>query len=332
MQYHPDRNKEPGAEERFKEIAAAYAVLSDPKKRADYDARGFAGVADFSAQDLFGGIDFDDIFGGLGFGAGGGLFERFFGRRTAGPPRGANIEVGLEVSLERIRDGGEEKVHYRRPADCAACGGSGAKAGTSPRSCDRCGGNGRQVRTERQKGGVTFQQITTCPACGGAGKVIEEKCPGCAGQGRIERTETLSVKIPPGIEEGAVLRVAGHGIPAPGAGIAGDLYVVVRSAPDHRFVRSNADLWRTETIAVADAVLGTELQVPVLDGAPVTVKVTAGTQPGTVLRLHGKGLPEFGKSRHGDMLVRIAVHVPERTSSAERALYERLRELNRSKR
>jgi len=326
LQYHPDRNKEPGAEERFKEIAAAYAVLSDPKKRAEYDARGFAGVADFSPQDLFAGINFDDIFGGLNFDFGGGLFDRFFGRRAAGPQRGANIEVDLEVSLERILSGGEEKLRIQRPVVCPACRGSRAKAGTQPRKCGKCGGSGRQVRSERQKGGVTLQQITTCSGCGGDGTLIDQRCPECSGIGRIEREDTLTVKIPPGIEEGAALRIAGHGMPGPDArGVSGDLYVIVRSTPDARFSRVNAQLWRTETIGVADAVLGTKLKVPTLDGAAVTVTVAPGTQPDTVLRLRGKGLPEFGGNRRGDLLVRIKVHVPERLSAAERALYERLR-------
>ena len=329
LQFHPDRNKEAGAEERFKEIAAAYAVLSDPKKRAEYDARGFAGVADFSQQDLFAGINFEDIFGGLNFDFGGGLFDRFFGRRAAGPPRGANIEVDLAVPLESILKGGEEKLHYRRPAVCPACHGSRAKGGTQPRKCDKCGGSGRQVRTERQKGGVMFQQITTCPACDGEGAFIDEKCPECAGSGRVEREESLTVKIPPGIEEGAVLRIPGHGMPGADArGVPGDLYVIVRSAPDPRFSRVNAELWRTETVGAADAVLGVKLKVPTLDGAPVTVTVAPGTQPETVLRLRGKGLPEFGRSRRGDLLVRVKVHVPERPSAEERALYERLRSLS----
>jgi molecular chaperone DnaJ len=304
-------------------------VLSDPKKRAEYDARGFAGVADFSAQDLFAGINFDDIFGGLNFDFGGGLFDRFFGRRAAGPPRGANIEVDLEVSLERVLAGGEEKLRLQRPAVCPACRGSRAKAGTRPRKCDRCGGSGRHIRSERQKGGVTLQQITSCPACDGEGSVIEERCPDCSGTGRVEREETLTVKIPPGIEEGAALRIAGHGMPAADArGVPGDLYVIVRSAPDPRFGRVNAQLWRTETVGVADAVLGVKLKVPTLDGAPVTVTVAPGTQPDTVLRLRGKGLPEFGGSRRGDLLVRVKVHVPERPTAEERALYERLRSLS----
>lgn len=303
-------------------------MLSDPKKRAEYDARGFAGVAGFSPQDLFGGIDFEDIFGGLNFDFGGGLFDTFFGRRAAGPPRGANIEVRLVVLLERILTGGEEKLRYRRPVACPSCRGARARAGTQPRKCERCGGSGRQVTTSERKRGVTLRQITTCPACGGEGRIIDQPCPECSGRGQVEREETLTVKVPPGIEEGAALRVPGHGMPSGHAGgMPGDLYVIIHSAADPRFERANAELWRTETVAVADAVLGAKLKVPTLDGAPVTVTVEPGTQPDTILRLRGKGLPEFGRRGRGDLLVRLRVRVPERPSAEERALYERLRGL-----
>jgi molecular chaperone DnaJ len=302
-------------------------VLSDPKKRAEYDARGFDGVAGFSPQDLFSGINFDDIFGGLNFDFGGGLFDSFSGRRRAGPPRGAAIEVELAVPLERILTGGEETLRYRRPATCSACGGSRAKAGTRPRRCGKCAGSGRQVRSSRQKG-VTLQQVTSCPACAGDGVIIDEPCTECAGAGRVEREETLSVRIPPGIEDGTALRVPGHGMPSGEKnGVPGDLFVIVHGAPDARFDRVGAELWRTETIAVADAVLGTTLNVPTLDAHPVALTVPPGTQPGTVLRLRGKGLPAFGQRRRGDLLVRVNVRVPERPSAEERMLYERLRAL-----
>jgi len=333
MQYHPDRNKEAGAEERFKEIAEAYAVLSDPQKRAQYDSRGFAGVAGFSREDLFGGINFDDIFGGLNIGfPHGGLFDTFFGRRTTEPPRGANIEVELTVPLERVLRGGEEKIHYRRPVWCASCRGSGAKPGTKPRECPACDGTGREVKSQRQKG-VMLQQITTCRVCHGEGSIIDQPCPACSGRRQVERDEALTVTIPPGIEEGAALRVPGHGMPGTThGGTPGDLYVVVKSVPDPRFDRAGATLWRTETIAVPDAALGTAIKVPSLEGDPITVTVPPGTQPETVLRLRGKGLPEFGRSRRGDLMVRLKIHVPEGLGTEERKLYERLRALETRRR
>lgn len=327
LKYHPDRNKEPGAEERFKEIAEAYAVLSDPKKRAEYDARGFAGVKGFSREDLFGGINFEDIFGGLNFDFGaGGLFDGFFHRQRKGPQHGANIEADLYVTLERVASGGEEKVHLTRPAACPACHGTGAKGGAAPRKCATCGGSGRITHSHREeKEHVLIQHVTTCPACHGRGGIIEHPCPECKGSGEVEQEESLTVKIPVGIEEGMALRIPGKGMPSPEAGsAAGDLFVVVRSQPDPRFERAGADLLRAETLTLVDAVLGTSLVVPTL-GGPATVAVPAGTQPDAVLRLKGKGLPEFGSARHGDLYLRIRVQVPERLSREERELYERLR-------
>ncbi len=325
LKYHPDRSKEADATEKFKQIAEAYAVLTDPKKRADYDARGVAGVAGFSPEDLFGGIDFDDVFGGLGFDfVGGGLFDRVF-RRRAGPPRGRNLEVELVVPLERVVTGGEEPVRVRRPACCAACLGSGAAPDTEPAACTACEGSGRVVKGE-QKGGITFQQITTCHACHGRGTIIETPCPDCHGQGEVWREETLTVRVPVGVEEGMALRIPKHGLPGPDGAEPGDLFVIVLSRPDPRFERRGADLWRTETLELPDAVLGTKLRVPTLNGA-VTAKVPAGTQPDTVLRLRGKGLPEFGGGRRGDLFLRLHLHVPEKPSRAERKLYDRLRSL-----
>lgn len=329
LKFHPDRNKEPGAEERFKEIAEAYAVLTDPNKRKDYDSRGFAGVAGFSPEDLYGGIDFGDVFGGLNFDFGGGLFERFFGRGRKGPPRGANIEVDLVVPLERVARGGEEAVRVARPQPCSACGGSGAKAGTQPRACTACSGSGRQTQSRREgKGTVLIQQITTCPVCHGQGRVIDEPCSQCAGRGEVEREETLTVDIPIGVEDGMALRLAGRGMPSPDKrGHPGDLFVVVRSAPDPRFQRSGADLWHEQAIRVADAALGTKLSVPTLE-KPAEVTIPAGTQPGAVLRLRGKGLPQFGGSKRGDLYLRLLVAIPQQLSAEERALYERLRALS----
>jgi molecular chaperone DnaJ len=324
LKYHPDRNKEPGASDRFKEIAEAYAVLSDPKKRAEYDARGYAGVASFSPEDLFGGINFEDIFGGLGFDfAGPSAFDRLFRRRGA-PRRGENVEVTLTVPLERVLAGGEETVHVSRPVTCQACQGSGAKAGTKPRTCAKCGGSGQLVRTQR-KGGVSLQQITTCPECGGRGTIIDTPCAECGGKGEVHRDEALTVRIPIGVEEGTALRIPGRGMPADKPGLPpGDLFVVVRTADDPRLERHGRDLYRVEIVDVVDAVLGTSIDVPTLDGQ-VSVKVPAGTQPDSMLRLRGKGLPSFGGGSRGDLYVRLRVHIPERLSERQRRLFEQLR-------
>jgi molecular chaperone DnaJ len=333
LRYHPDRSKEPAAEEKFKEIAEAYAVLSDPKKRTDYDARGFAGVAGFSPEDLFSGIDFGDIFGGLGFdfgvgrgGFGEGLFDRFFNRhrRAAGPRHGESLEVELEIPLERVVSGGPETLHLSRPQVCAPCKGSGAKPGTTPKRCEKCKGTGQHVVRE-SKENVVLQRISTCTECGGRGCIIEQLCPECHGTGETTEDETLTVQIPVGVEEGMALRIPGHGLPSRIAGeAAGDLFVIIRTRPDVRFHRRGADLWHGETIEVIDAVLGVKLDVLTLAG-PLSVTIPPGTQPDTVLRLHNRGLPEFGGAARGDLYIRVQVHVPERLSAEERKIYEQLR-------
>jgi len=326
LQYHPDRNPSPEAEARFKEIAEAYAVLSDPRRRAEYDAGGMAGLG-LSPEDIFGGIDFGDIFGGLGFEFGAeGLFDRLFRRHPAGPPRGRNIEVVLEVPLGRILSGGEDVVRVARPQPCGACGGSGAASGTTPKTCDRCSGAG-QLTSERREANILYRELSTCARCGGKGTIIETPCPECRGHGTVVREETLTVRVPAGAEEGLALRIPGHGLQAPSpGGPPGDLFVLVHTSPDPRFERRGADLWRLETIGIPDAVLGATISVPTLE-RPAKVKIPAGTQTDTILRLDGKGLPHFGSARRGDLLIRIRVEVPERISKEERRLYERLRDV-----
>ncbi len=332
LKYHPDRNKEPSAEERFKEIAAAYAVLSDPQKRKQYDTHGFAGVAGFSDEELFRHVDFGDLFGGLNFdfgglGFGGGLFDRLFGRQRARPARGANIEVELTVPLERVAEGGEEKLRYARAASCPTCKGSGAKPGTAPRRCDACQGTGRRTRQSSRRereGEVLVRSVSPCDACHGRGEIIEQLCPECHGTGHTEREESLTVNVPVGVEEGMALRIPGHGMPPEThGGVPGDLYVVVHSAPDARFERAGADLWRDEAISVAEAVLGTRRTVPTLEGR-IELSIPAATQPDSVLRVGGKGLPQFGGKARGDLYVRMRLKVPERLSAKQRELYEQL--------
>jgi molecular chaperone DnaJ len=327
LKYHPDRNKDPAAAEKFKQIAEAYAVLSDPKKRAEYDVRGHAGVAGFSAEDLFGGVDFDDILGGLGFGRGGGLFERLFGRRTK-PARGQDVEVRVAIPLERVLHGGDQQVHIGHPMICEACHGSGAKAGTAPRRCAACGGTGQRVRQER-RGGVSLQQITTCPECDGRGNFVDSPCPACGGSGQTRRDEVLTVRIPVGADEGMALRIPGRGLPSETRDLPpGDLFVILHTAEDERFERHDCDLYRTEVIDVVDAALGATIDVPTLDG-PASVRVPAGTQPDAVLRLRNKGLPRFGDGARGDLYVRLRVQVPEHLSAQQRRLFEQLRALAR---
>jgi molecular chaperone DnaJ len=315
-------------------------VLSDPQKRSAYDTRGFAGVSGFSEDELFRHVDFADLFsglnfdfGGLGLGVGGGgIFDRFFGRRRSGPPRGANIEVELPVPLSRIVSGGEEKVRYSRQSTCQECRGTGARDGTKRHRCASCQGTGRKTEESRRReraGEVIVQNITRCAECGGQGEIIEERCRACEGSGSVERRESLTVNVPIGAEDGMALRVPGHGLPSeePG-GAPGDLFVLVRSEPDPRFERDGADLWRRERISVPEAVLGTKRTVPSLEDT-VEVSIPSATQPGLVLRLAGKGLPHFGGRGRGDLYLRLEVQIPERLNKRQRELYEQLRGLEK---
>ena len=305
--------------------------MSDPKKRKEYDNRGFAGVSGFSQEDLFGGINFDEIFGGGDFGFdlggfGGGLFGSFFGRGGHSSSRGEDIRLQLVVPLQKIMTGGEEEVKINHPRVCPVCNGTGAAPGTKPRVCKTCNGSGKLIITKQEKN-VSYKEIRPCPDCGGKGKFIDTPCHRCGGTGIIEESEILKINIPVGAEEGMVLRVPAHGKPSSKAdGKPGDLLVVVRTAYDSRFKRSGADIWCSKSIELVDAVLGAEIQIPTLE-KPIMVTVPQGTQPNAVLRISEKGLPYFGEAKRGDMYVRIDVHVPQSLSQEERELYTRLRKL-----
>jgi len=258
--------------------------------------------------------------------SGGDLFDRFFRRRKGGPARGEDLETTIEVPLAEIARGGEETVRTTRLATCAACKGTGAAAGTTPRNCDACHGSGQHI-SRRQDGAMVVQYVTACSACHGAGTIIEKPCSECGGRGKVECVETLEVGIPIGADEGTVLRIAGRGLPSRGAsGTPGDLLVTLYTKPDPRFERHGADLWHTATLQLPDAVLGTSLDVPTLNGN-ASVKVPQGMQPDSVLRLSGKGLPRFGRRGHGSLFVRLRMQVPEQLSAEERKLYERLQTL-----
>ncbi len=310
LRHHPALSPAPDAVERFRRIAEAYAVLSDPRRRAAYDA----GEPVTAAVRAF--PEIDAVLADLGLLPSGGGRE---------PARGADVETALTVPLRRVLDGGPEPVTIRRPGRCGDCDGSGARPGTRPRPCPACEGSGQRVAARRQRG-VTLREISTCAPCGGQGVVVEERCPHCGGLGEVERRDTVTVRIPPGIDEGVTVRVPGYGAPSPEAGgPPGDAYVVVRTAADSRFARRGPDLWCHEEVPVTDAVLGTTRTVPCLDGdAPLTVP--PGTQPGTVLRVAGRGLPRWGGPGRGDLRVSVAVRVPDRLGERERRLYEQLRE------
>jgi molecular chaperone DnaJ len=335
MEWHPDRNKSPEAERRFKELATAYAILKDPKKRARYDLQGMEGVAHYTSEDLFGGLDLGTIFAdmGFGFGGGGSIFDRMFGSRTTRPQHGQDLRVQIEIPLEIVNDGGKQEVGVSHPVHCSTCHGYGTKSGTSPPLCKSCNGTGRIVSSSSEFKGeqqIKVQQIKVCPACHGKGTEISIPCPTCGGYGQVEKKEIVKVIIPPGIEDGVVLRVAGHGLPGEQPDIpSGDLHVVVSTRGDSRFQRRGADLWLAETIAVPDAVLGTTRSIPAFADS-LELKVPPGTQPDEILQIKGKGLPRFRRSGRGDINIRIQVHIPEKLTKNERNLYEQLRKLQNS--
>ena len=321
--YHPDTSTEPDAEQRFKEIAEAYGVLSDPAKRAGYDAQGSAGLAGATAEDLWGGIDFADIFGS-GAAAFGGLFERLFGPPVAGPQRGQDVHLDLVISLEEVLTGGAQEVTIRRPGPCPACAGSGSRPGTTLRRCPGCGGTG-QLAVASRHGPLLVRQVTTCPQCAGRGRVIDQPCPACEASGRALREDTVTIGIPPGIPEGAMLRLAGRGMPSPvPGGPPGDAYASIRTRADPRFTRAGADLWHDLHIQAPDAALGVTAAVPV-PGGQVRVRVPPGTQPGTVLRVGGRGLPRYGGHGRGSLNLTVILDIPRQLSARQRQLYEQLR-------
>jgi molecular chaperone DnaJ len=329
MKWHPDRNKSPEAEERFKRIAKAYAILSDSRKRAKYDARGFEGVAHYSADELFGGLDLGSIFGDLGFGFGPGgdsVFDRFF-HRARPQMRGRDIRISVEIPLEVIQAGGSWEVRFSHPKACPRCHGQGTADGRAPPICPDCGGSGhRAIRSEREQGAQTIQiqRILTCERCRGQGTLAGEPCPVCNGVGLVSDPRTLRVHIPRGIEDGMSLRIPGHGDPGPSPEVLpGDLFVSIHAKPDSRFQRRGADLWRSEMLYPDEAALGSKLIVPTLDG-DVEVTIPPGSQPDEVLRLRGKGLPRYDREGHGDLNIRLEVQIPTSLSARERELYRQL--------
>ena len=319
--YHPDVNKEPEAEARFKEISEAYEVLSDGDRRAAYDRLGHAGVNNGAGGWPFGG------FGGSPFGGASpfeDLFESFFGAgRQQGPPRGADLQSTIAIDFEESIFGAERELTVTRMQTCKTCNGSRSEPGTQPSTCLVCNGAG-QVR--RVQNTILGQMVTaaTCERCRGEGVIITSPCKGCNGQGRVRHTSQLTVTVPAGIEDGQTLRLTGQGEASPRGGQPGHLYVTVRVRPSKRFTRQGRQIHFEQPIDVAQAALGDELQVPTVDG-PVALKVPAGTQTGQTFRLRGHGAPDVrtGGDR-GDQVVTVRVQTPTRLTGEQRALFEQL--------
>jgi molecular chaperone DnaJ len=322
MKWHPDRNPgDASSEQRFKEINEAYEVLKDPDKRAAYDRFGHAAFE----QGMGGAHDF-----GPGFGSAfADIFEGIFGMASGGrgrgnrAERGADLRYNMEISLEEAFAGKTAQVRIPTSVSCEACSGTGAKAGTKPKACPHCGGVGR---IRHAQGFFTLER--TCTGCQGRGQVIESPCPTCSGSGRVTRERTLSVNIPPGVEDGTRIRLASEGEAGVRGGPSGDLYIFLSLSTHAFFQRDGADLHCRVPISMVQAALGGEFEVPTIDGGKTRVKVPEGTQSGRRFRLHGKGMPVLRARQTGDMYVQVVVETPQKLTKRQRELLNEFEKLS----
>ena len=325
IQYHPDKN--PGdkeAEEKFKEAAEAYDVLSDPQKRQRYDQFGHAGVggASQAGGGFGGGMSMDDIFSQFGdifgghFGFGG--FGGFGGGRSGGRHvnRGSDLRVKVKLSLKEIATGVEKKIKVKKYVPCSHCNGTGAEGSDGFKTCDTCKGSGVVARIANTILGQ-MQTQSTCPTCGGEGKVVVKKCPHCNGEGIVRDDEIITLNIPAGVAEGMQLSMSGKGNAARHGGINGDLLILIEEEPHPELIRDENDLLYNLLLTVPQAALGATVEVPTVDGK-AKLKIEPGTQPGKVLRLRNKGLPSVNSYGTGDLLVNVSVYIPENLTASER--------------
>lgn len=331
FKYHPDRNKSTDAEDRFKEISEAYAILSDPDKRQKYDAFGHSGIrGQYTDEDIFREANFRDIFSEFGFGDD--IFSRLFGnffgggfggfqrQRQTGPPRGSDLRATVEITLKQAAFGTEVELNLNRLERCDHCSGKGAEPGTDLKTCSRCNGSG-QIQTRSQSMFGQMIRINTCPECKGRGEIPEKRCTVCGGDGRVQRKRKIQVKIPEGIEDGQHLTLRGEGEAGPYGGPPGNLYVVVRVKPHENLIRRGRDVIYEADITFPQAALGAKIKVPTLRGES-ELKIPQGTQNGAILRMRGEGIPNrYGR---GDELVHISVKVPEKINKRQRELIEEL--------
>lgn len=333
IKYHPDKNQgDKAAEEKFKEAAEAYEVLSDADKKARYDRFGHQGVGGASGGGQGpGGMNMDDIFSQFGDVFGDGHpFESFFGgssRRGGGGGRrqrvGTNLRVKVKLTLEEISKGVEKKLKVNKQVACSSCAGNGAKDKSSFKNCGTCGGSG-QVRRVTNTFLGQMATTSTCPTCNGEGNVITNTCSSCRGSGRMDGEEVITVNIPAGVADGMQLSMSGKGNAPERGGIPGDLIILIEEVEDPILKRDGNNIIYDLYLNFADAALGTQVEIPTV-GGKVKLKIDAGTQPGKILRLRGKGLPELNSGYTGDQLVQVNVWTPKKLSSDERALLEKLR-------
>lgn len=313
--YHPDINKEPGAEEKYKEILEAYETLSDAQKRAAYDQYGPDGANGFGGQGGFGGFD-----GGAGFGGFEDIFSSFFGggatRNPNAPRQGDDLQYRVNLSFEEAVFGAEKEIHYNREVTCKTCSGSGAKPGTSPVTCGRCHGHG-VINVDTQTPLGMMRRQVTCDVCHGTGQEIKDPCQTCHGTGREKQSHTVSVKIPAGVETGQQIRLAGQGEAGFNGGPYGDLFVVINVNPSDKFTRDGSTIYYTLNISFVQAALGDTVEVPTVHGN-VEMVIPAGTQTGKTFRLKGKGAPRLRGGSQGDQLVTVKIVTPTKLNDAQK--------------
>ena len=313
--YHPDINKEPGAEEKYKEVQEAYETLSDDQKRAAYDQYGPDGANGFGGQGSFGGFD-----GGAGFGGFEDIFSSFFGggatRNPNAPRQGDDLQYRVNLSFEEAVFGAEKEIHYNREVTCKTCSGSGAKPGTSPVTCGRCHGHG-VINVDTQTPLGMMRRQVTCDVCHGTGQEIKDPCQTCHGTGREKQSHTVSVKIPAGVETGQQIRLAGQGEAGFNGGPYGDLFVVINVNPSDKFTRDGSTIYYTLNISFVQAALGDTVEVPTVHGN-VEMTIPAGTQTGKTFRLKGKGAPRLRGGSQGDQLVTVKIVTPTKLNDAQK--------------
>ena len=313
--YHPDINKEPGAEEKYKEVQEAYETLSDDQKRAAYDQYGPDGANGFGGQGGFGGFD-----GGAGFGGFEDIFSSFFGagatRNPNAPRQGDDLQYRVNLSFEEAIFGAEKEVHYNREATCKTCSGSGAKPGTSPVTCGRCHGQG-VINVDTQTPLGMMRRQVTCDVCHGTGQEIKESCQTCHGTGHEKQSHKVSVKIPAGVETGQQIRLAGQGEAGFNGGPYGDLFVIINVNPSDKFTRDGSTIYYTLNISFVQAALGDTVEVPTVHGN-VEMTIPAGTQTGKTFRLKGKGAPRLRGGSQGDQHVTVKIVTPTKLNDAQK--------------
>ena len=317
LKCHPDRN--PGdarSEDKFKEVNEAYQVLSDPDRRGAYDRFGHAGLGQGAGGFGGAGADFGDVFGSI--------FDDFFGEmtgrgRSRRSRKGDDVRAGVEITLEQAYSGANVQVEYERVKSCGACGGSGSQSAHGLKKCPACRGSGRVQFVQG-----FFSLTQPCQRCRGSGEIIDHPCPECAGSGSVAETGKLSVKVPPGIEDGSALRVAGAGDAGPRGAESGDLYVQVRIKDNPRFARDGGDLLYRLAVSFPQAALGCEIKIPTLDGSGAALSIPAGTRHGCVFRIAERGMPRLGSRRKGDLKVEVMLDVPHHLTARQKELLQEL--------